>query len=345
MTNPPTLSVLLANYNHARFLPEAFEAILTQTYRPTEIIVIDDGSTDESVAVIDSFAAKSPLIRFIRNERNQGVISIARQGLELATGDYFFGAAADDRILPGFFERSMTLLSEHPDAGLCSTLSLLMDENGVNKGIFGTPVVSSRPVFLPPARVRKILCSVGSWLMGNTTIYRRQALLDTGGFMPELHAFSDGFLGQVIALKHGACFLPEALGVWRRMEAGYSGSLRSSVHLQRSTLQHAIHLMQGQYRDLFPQRYVKLWERECQYHIDQTLQNATQSPQEGFLRPNECRNVNGRNARPGLFFRLLTSCKLRGRTITLLLRHRPWLALRRWLHSTLPRRLRWLVLK
>jgi len=67
MPHYPTLSVVMANYNHARFLPESLGAILEQSYRLTEIIVLDDASTDKSADIIEVFTRKEPLIRLVQN--------------------------------------------------------------------------------------------------------------------------------------------------------------------------------------------------------------------------------------------------------------------------------------
>src|SRR4051812_48179920 len=162
----PSLSVIMPNYNHARFLPGALQAVLDQSVRPKEILLVDDASTDDSVAVIERFAERHPVIRFHRNERNLGVVANIRRMLEMATGDYVVGCACDDRVLPGFFEKSLTLLGQHPGAGLCSSLSLVMNEAGEMKGLLPSVLASDRPCFLPPGRARRLLGLYGNWILG-----------------------------------------------------------------------------------------------------------------------------------------------------------------------------------
>ena len=70
----PTVSVVLSNYNHAHFLPDALGAIVGQSYLPKEILITDDASTDNSVAVIEEFSSKFPIVRLLRNEQNIGGI-------------------------------------------------------------------------------------------------------------------------------------------------------------------------------------------------------------------------------------------------------------------------------
>ena len=104
-----SLSVIMPNYNYANYIGEALNAILTQSFRPTEIIIVDDGSTDNSVAIIKEYMKNYSNIRLIQNEKNMGINYSNTLGLKKATGEYIYGCASDDRILPGFFEKSMEL--------------------------------------------------------------------------------------------------------------------------------------------------------------------------------------------------------------------------------------------
>src|SRR5205809_2814761 len=119
----PSLSVVVPNYNHSQFLPAALGAILEQSVPASEVIVIDDASTDNSLEILNGFARKHPNLKVHRNEKNQGVLFGMRRGIELARSDYVLFAAADDQVLPGFFEKSLRLLARHPEAGLSCTVS------------------------------------------------------------------------------------------------------------------------------------------------------------------------------------------------------------------------------
>src|SRR5262249_45368978 len=176
----PTLSVLIPNYNHARYLTGVLTEVLAQSYRPVEVVVMDDGSRDNSVEVVEEFVRRHPLVRLIRNERNLGVVPCINRLMRLAVGDYLYFLAADDNVRPGFFEKSIRLLAEYPQAGICSTLTVRITEAGEIDGICPTPVISDRPCYVSPAEARKLLCRIGFWVPGNATIYRRDALLAEG---------------------------------------------------------------------------------------------------------------------------------------------------------------------
>src|SRR5689334_14895665 len=113
------LSVVIANRNHARHLPRALDAVLSQSVRPREVIVLDDASTDDSVRVLQGFARQHPCLRLLRNGTHRSVTATYNRGFALATGDYVLPGAADDYLLPGFIETAMAQFARHPRAGVC----------------------------------------------------------------------------------------------------------------------------------------------------------------------------------------------------------------------------------
>jgi len=249
--NRPTLTVAMPNYNHAKYLPESLEAILDQSYRPFEIIVLDDATTDDSVNIIESYVKREPSIRFIKSEINRGVTYQLNYLLKIAVGDYFCAPAADDKMLPGFLEKSMNSLAQFPQAGLCSTRTQCIDGEGRERGILHTCAVTNRGPFISSEKALSIMHRHGSWMQGNTVIFRRQALMDSGGLIPELHSFWDGFIHTVIAAKYGVCFIAEPLAAWRQVENSYSANLCKDPERPLQIIRHAKELMSTTYRDLF----------------------------------------------------------------------------------------------
>src|SRR5471030_1152802 len=98
-----TLSVILPNYNHGRYLPRALDALLAQDRPADEIIVVDDGATDDSLDIVSRYAEEYPSIRALKNPKNMGVIVTLTRGLQAARGKYVYFGAADDFVMPGFF--------------------------------------------------------------------------------------------------------------------------------------------------------------------------------------------------------------------------------------------------
>ena len=110
-----------------KFIGRALAALLAQERAADEIIVIDDGSTDDSVRVIERFAAGAPSIRVLHNPNNIGVIPTLQRGLQAARGKYIYFAASDDWVLPGFFELALRRLEANPDVGLFCGEAMLVD--------------------------------------------------------------------------------------------------------------------------------------------------------------------------------------------------------------------------
>ena len=268
--NQGTLSVIISNYNHAHYITEALEAILTQSCRPLEVIIIDDGSTDDSVEVIQGIALRDPIVHLYLNEQNQGIWYSANRGLSLAIGEYVYFAAADDRICPGFFEKSMGLLTQYPQAGLCSALLQLMGGHGEDKGWIKSPVISQTPCFLTPNEVLSTLNRDGFWVTGQTTILRRNAVLhDAEGFISELSFFADIFMDLNVALRYGACFIPEVLATWRVLDTGYAETIWNDVELSRAKFDATTQLMRSsKYAAIFPEAFTRVWERRGLYGLE-----------------------------------------------------------------------------
>jgi glycosyltransferase involved in cell wall biosynthesis len=260
------LSVIMANYNHAHYLERALDAILSQSYRPFELVIVDDGSTDNSVKIISRFAEKDLVVKLLRNDCNKGVLYSGFRAFECSTGEYVYSAAADDIIFPGFFEKAMDLLTRHPDAGLCSGLSMLMDDAGRSIGFQPSPVVSGKPIYFTPHDVGKKLMQYGAWFMGNATILRRKALLDVGGYKHDLEAYTDSFACHEIALAFGACFIPAYLGSWRKTSTQYSNLQFSDLNKHTKMvmkMKDSLGSLEDKYN--LPKKYKEHWEKRQLY--------------------------------------------------------------------------------
>ncbi|HZP95129.1 MAG TPA: glycosyltransferase family 2 protein [Candidatus Limnocylindria bacterium] len=279
---PPRLTVLLANFNHAQFLSESIPALLRHPEIPAEVIVVDDASTDDSVRVLERLTASDPRVQVLRNPKNRGVVANLDRLLRMATGEYVYSAAADDLVLPGFFERSLELLARHPQAGLCSTLTWMMDAEGRRRRVLPAPHVSREAVYLPPPRVREVLRSVGSWFQGNTVIHRRLALMEVGGYRGDLESFADAFAAQLSALRFGACFIPEPLTAWRMLPGTYSRRIFSDADRRSRMFSHAVELMEGQYRADFPPGFAAAWRREMEFYASREALARRRAARTGF---------------------------------------------------------------
>lgn len=113
----PTVSVVMPVYNRAeKFLPEAIISILSQTYSDFELIIIDDGSTDKTLQVIQLYQKKDTRIRLIQNKKNIGISASRTKGNDVARGKYIVVMDSDDRAYPYMLEYLVTFMENHPEA-------------------------------------------------------------------------------------------------------------------------------------------------------------------------------------------------------------------------------------
>jgi glycosyltransferase involved in cell wall biosynthesis len=204
------LSVVMANRNHARYLPRALDAVLSQSLQPHEVIVLDDNSDDDSLRVLETYTKRFPdVMRVVRNECHRGVTATYNHGFALASCDYIEPAAADDYILPGFIEKTFAAFANHPHAGVCVGFGSCTDGEA-GPLIANDPGWCSEPTYFSPDDFCRRLWHT---IPVSALIARRDALLAAGGYRNELAWYSDWFAGLVVAFRHGVIHLPETLGV------------------------------------------------------------------------------------------------------------------------------------
>lgn len=130
----PKVSVIVPNYNHARFLACRLDSIIGQTFTDFEVIILDDASTDGSAQVIADFSKKWPA-RVIMNEHNTGnPFKQWNRGVGESQGEFIWIAETDDNANPDLLERLVSVLEANPNVGLAYCQSDRIDENGVRIG-------------------------------------------------------------------------------------------------------------------------------------------------------------------------------------------------------------------
>ena len=252
MDEYPSLSVVIPNYNHGAYLGECLGAILTESIAPFEVIVIDDGSTDDSLMRLRQIAALHPTVRLYRNPENRGVVYTLNRGMQLARGEFVYPAAADDRINPGIFESSLRLLARYPKAGLCFTdIAFLEPDTGrcTPKHLgFGREAG-----YLSPSDLVAKLRYTGDTIAGCGTMLRRDAWLEIGGFDPRLRWHCDWFAVFVMAFRYGACYVPEPLSSVRMTPGAYSQGAVRDPEAQRAVVREMLaQLERSEFKDVVP---------------------------------------------------------------------------------------------
>lgn len=130
----PRVSIGLPVYNGEKYLREALESILSQTYTDFELIISDNASTDRTQQICLSYAAKDNRIRYIRNKRNVGASNNFNHVVALSRGEYFRWAAHDDVIAPEFLEKCVDVLDSDPSVVVCCSKTRFIDQNSQFQG-------------------------------------------------------------------------------------------------------------------------------------------------------------------------------------------------------------------
>ncbi len=247
----PTLSVVVPNYNHARYLPVCLSNILKQSIQPIEVIVLDDASTDNSLEVIRGFSAQNPVIRLVQNEKNLGVMPNLNKGVELSRGEYVYIASADDVVVAGLFEKSLRLLAQHPQAAYCCAMAEWRETfSGLAWQMGGS--MPEKPGYLSPEELVRLGRKGRLCLVSSSGVQRRDFLRAAGSFPPQLRWHADWFAFYVTGLRHGVCFIPEVLSLANLLPTSFyqSGSKRLE---HRQVLRNLLDMLHSElYADVLP---------------------------------------------------------------------------------------------
>lgn len=195
----PKISVIMPAYNAERYIREAIDSILRQTWSDFELIIIDDGSTDSTAAIIAEYTDNR--IRFCPNAQNMGVAATLNRGLELACGAYIARMNADDISLPERFAKQAAYLDAHPDVTVCGTAIELFCEGSVTGTRF--------PAAGPEKLKEDLFFSCG--IAHPSVMMRRAAILELGGYDPAFNGMEDYELWCRVAEKGKITVLPEIL--------------------------------------------------------------------------------------------------------------------------------------
>lgn len=125
-----TVSIVIPSYNHARFLPDCLGSIQRQTFEDWQLVLIDDGSKDDSVEIARQYAREDPRISVHVNEQNLGTYGTEQRGLDLSESPYVAIMNSDDLWAPTKLERQLKTLAAHPQAPLCYVLGWMVDDEG-----------------------------------------------------------------------------------------------------------------------------------------------------------------------------------------------------------------------
>ncbi len=199
----PLVSIIMPVFNGEKFLHEAIDSLLQQTYNNWELLAVNDGSTDRSREIILQYTDSR--IKLIENEKNIGIIGTKNRAIDLARGKYIATLDADDIALPTRIEKQVAYLEANPNCGLCATLHQEIDEKG-NKGL-----VSIFPT--EPADVKSYLL-IANCICHSSTMLRAD-LYKANKYDDDYYVAEDFELWDRISRTHKVVNLPEILTYYR----------------------------------------------------------------------------------------------------------------------------------
>ena len=172
----PQVSVVMPVYNGQRYLAEAIESILTQSCADFELIIVDDGSGDNSAAIIRAYAERDERIRFFQHERNRGRADAMNTGIAAAESQYITRMDCDDVSLPERLEKQVAFLESNPGIGALGACGKFMNRD----------LATLRHDFIVPTQHALIALQhfLGYGFIGATVLYRRDCLIAVGGYEP-----------------------------------------------------------------------------------------------------------------------------------------------------------------
>ena len=226
----PKVSVVIPSYNHARFLPQALDSALSQTYRDFEILIADDGSSDDSLTIARDYAARYPsFVRVFTHADNghRGISATCNLCLGNMRGRYWAGLASDDVWYPDKLERQVAFLDDNPAVGFVYGYAHIIDEAGeLLPGVRDEEDISLQPDPL----VRLIW---GNVISGGTCLIRRECWEQLGVY-DETLVYGDWELWIRFLSHWQVGYLAEPLAKYRHHSYNTSLGLPVEVQLERA---------------------------------------------------------------------------------------------------------------
>ena len=207
----PVVSVIIPCYNCERYLSEAIESALAQTYPATEVVVIDDGSSDGSYAIAQRYL---PRIKLLRNRRNKGRSWSRNRAVAESTGEYIALLDADDVWLPHKLNRQIAFMQAHPGVGLLYAKAECID-------VLSNPLCGREAIGWPPRDDANVTTAGQTeLLLGNripclTALFKKDVFDSVGRFDNALWMGEDYELWLRISEKYSIGFMDEVLARYR----------------------------------------------------------------------------------------------------------------------------------
>lgn len=279
MSELPLVTVIAVCYNHARFVVECLESIRTQTYPHIQLIIMDDCSQDQSVAIItDWIEANQVQCDFIHHSVNMGFCKTLNEALRIAEGKYVSIVATDDCWLPDFFLAYVQEIeSRPPQFGLVYGNSFTIDEDGIY-----LPAYRKRPEYHPEGDVLYELIRE-TFISTNAVLVKRE-LIEKVGFYDESLFFEDFDMWTRLAEICWFAYCPKILAKYRTVAT-------SMVRTKRKEIIYSYLQILSRIVNAHPEAYPLIEERKVDIALDLYQLNHQKSYYYLFRNYKKNRNV------------------------------------------------------
>lgn len=250
----PAVSVITCTYNCAQYLPSAIESVLDQTYEDLELILVDDGSTDDTPAVVETYL-KDERVRYYRLN-HLGHASAKNVGLRLAQAPLVAFLDADDLWLATKLERQLALFQADPTLGVVYTPSLLMDATG-------RELEKKQPAFFRGQVLDELFRT--NFVCFSSSMVRAEVFHTVGMFDEELPLAVDFDLWLRVAMHYRFDYVAEPLVKYRTGHGNLSSRLEERLTIVNAIMDRFLHERGGQ--ALVEPEMVRLAKTETFYHL------------------------------------------------------------------------------
>src|SRR5438477_2695718 len=218
------LTVVIPHFNQKDFLPRAVASVLHGETREIKIIIVDDGSTDNSEPVLAALEAMNPLISVIRCKVNQGTPAALNMGLAAARSRYVTFLGADDLVMPNLYMPLLSALEDKRMAALACSQLVIVGSDGSLRGIRPVTPPAFHAEYLDPQPICRTIQNTDHWISSTTAVFRADLLKAAGGFDVTLGVFCDVIIARLLAFQHGFVYLPGIRAVFRVASHTFSGA-------------------------------------------------------------------------------------------------------------------------
>jgi glycosyltransferase involved in cell wall biosynthesis len=249
----PLISVALCTYNGEKFLPEQLDSILAQSYKNLEIVIVDDGSTDKTIDIINAYAEKDKRIKLFRNETNLGFNKNFEKALELTSGEHIAISDQDDIWLPQKLQRLLDNIKSN----------LLIFSNSSYLGDLKQGRLLNN--FRLPGNYKGIL--LRNHVTGHTSLMRRD-FLDIVLPFPQ-GGYYDWWVGFVASYNNKIAFLDEVLTLYRVHSGSVVQSRLDAGDVKKQEFENTLKMLEAfsEYKNLRPKDKIFISQLKDAYQL------------------------------------------------------------------------------